>query len=216
MGEAQAAEAQAAAPAADPQAAAPPVDRDVAAHLIAPYGRPAAIENVGTSAAPLLAGFSITLVGLILQIPHVDTAIAQPNIAIAMLVAAALLLINAVQCAFNARQYHVPADEWESLVGLFPEGERRAQLLENQVKWSTRRARWTAWTRRLYNVGVLVLLGAVALTLLPPGPVSHIDTARLVAVAFAVIGLLLEAVWVLVGEVRSLHDYLALRRNGRQ
>ena len=99
-----------------------------------------------------------------------------------MLVAAGLLLINAVQCAFHARQYHVPADEWQSVTELFPDGARRNQLLENQVAWRTRQAKWAARTRRLYNVGVLLLFGAVAMTLLPPGPISAIDGGRLVAV----------------------------------
>ena len=107
-------------------------DRDLAAHLLAPYGRSAAIENVGVSAAPLLAGFSFALVGLILGFQNPDKDIAEPNIALAALVVAALLLVNAVQCAFHARQYHVPPDEWESLVKLFPEGERRDQLWKNQ------------------------------------------------------------------------------------
>ncbi len=167
-------------------------DRDLAKHLLPPYGRPAAIENVGVAAAPLLAGFSFALVGLILQIESVDRKVAEPNIALAMLVAAGLLLVNAVQCAFNARQYHVPADEWQSLVELFPEGSRRNQLWENQVKWVKMQAKWVARTRRLYNLGVLVLFAGVAVTLLPPGPVTEIDGARLVAVGIAVGGSTIE------------------------
>lgn len=190
-------------------------DRDLAAHLLAPYGRSAAIENVGVSAAPLLAGFSFALVGLILGFQNPDKDIAEPNIALAALVVAALLLVNAVQCAFHARQYHVPPDEWESLVKLFPEGERRDQLWKNQVEWSKREATWTAWTRRLYNLGVLVLFGAVAVTLLPPGPVRHIDKVRLVAAGLALIGLMIEFVWVASGEVASLRKRLELRKISR-
>jgi hypothetical protein len=187
-------------------------DRDLAKHLLPPYGRPAAIENVGVAAAPLLAGFSFALVGLILQIENVERKVAEPNIALAMLVAAGLLLVNAVQCAFNARQYHVPADEWQSLVELFPEGRRRNQLWENQVKWVKMQAKWVARTRRLYNLGVLVLFAGVATTLLPPGPVTEIDEPRLVAVGLAVGGLIIEFVWVLSGELESGRQRFQLRK----
>ena len=153
--------------------------------------------------------------GLILGFQNPDKDIAEPNIALAALVVAALLLVNAVQCAFHARQYHVPPDEWESLVKLFPEGERRDQLWKNQVEWSKREATWTAWTRRLYNLGVLVLFGAVAVTLLPPGPVRHIDKVRLVAAGLALIGLMIEFVWVASGEVASLRKRLELRKISR-
>lgn len=199
----------------DLEAREQPPDRDLAAHLLAPYGRSAAIENVGVSAAPLLAGFSFALVGLILGIQNPGKDIAEPNIALAALVVAALLLVNAVQCAFHARQYYVPPDEWVSLVELFPEGKRRDQLWENQVEWSKRQATWTAWTRRLYNLGVLVLFGAVAVTLLPPGPVRDIDKVRLVAVGLALTGLAIEFVWVLSGEVASLRKRLELRKISR-
>jgi hypothetical protein len=93
-----------------------------------------AMESSGTVAAPLLAGFSFTL--LVLLLPTLGTSgsavqiggtrgastsepfSAMPDVAAVLILIAGLLLIACVQAAITARYFgHAPAD----LEGLFPE-----------------------------------------------------------------------------------------------
>ena len=69
----------------------------------APLGRSAAYQAVGEVAAPLLAGFSITLVGVIAQGP---STIRWPGAALLLLTVAAASLLFSVQAAFFGRQLY--------------------------------------------------------------------------------------------------------------
>jgi uncharacterized membrane protein YdbT with pleckstrin-like domain len=65
-----------------------------------PYGAPAAIEMMGSVAAPLLAGFSLTL--LILVITNSD-AFRWPGLVLVAFAVSAVTLISVVQFTFWAR-----------------------------------------------------------------------------------------------------------------
>lgn len=67
-----------------------------------PYGAPAAIEMMGSVAAPLLAGFSLTL--LILVITNPD-AFRWPGLVLVAFAVSAVTLISVVQFTFWARSY---------------------------------------------------------------------------------------------------------------
>src|SRR5215216_5919053 len=72
------------------------------------YGYGEAVQSAGTVVAPLLAGFSISLTVLV-----VDRADAMwcADLALALLVSAAGVLLGAIQCAYSARQYLVTPDQ---------------------------------------------------------------------------------------------------------
>jgi MFS family permease len=171
--------------------------RNLTSLLPAPYGYPEAVQSVGTTAAPLLAGFSFALIGLIVQD---ESKLRWPNIALALLVGAALLLITTVQCTFTARQYYVPPGEWLGWLDLA--GEARAEQLADELEQMLpKQTRWLRRARYSYNFGIATLLLAIATTLVPPGALGSVASARLVAIALALLGLAVELIWTLSGEV---------------
>jgi hypothetical protein len=131
----------------------------------APLGYANAIDSVGSVAAPLLAGFSLASVIIIS-----DDAVnfRWPGAAILGLAIAAVTLVGAVQCAFNARQYIWSGTDVREWWPDMEENSKREQLLRAEqerafYRWQT----WTAWTRRTYEMGILALLAALALALPP-------------------------------------------------
>ena len=136
-----------------------------------PYGYPASIDAAGTVAAPLLAGFSITLIGLILGAADAH-AIRLRGEALTALVLAALLLLACVQCAFWARQYTVTPSqimEWWPDLGLPGDAatERHEQLRGVQWRYSVLAGCWMGRARWTYHVGILALLAGLDLLLVP-------------------------------------------------
>jgi hypothetical protein len=164
-------------------------------HYRAPFGSPAALENVGTSAAPLLAGFAFALVGLILDKGHL---VWQPDLVLLLLVSAGILLVYSVQFAFNARRYHVPPGDYLAFLEIaakepFPQPCVRrwqGQMLEEHERWAAR-------ARGTYNIGILLLLSGVTLLLVPHAGPCNMPAGRVFAVVVALIGTTLEAGWQL-------------------
>src|SRR6266851_2942460 len=73
-----------------------------------PYAYPDAMDSASSVAAPLLAGFSFTLIALI--VPEAR-GIRWPGAALSLLVAAGLSFIASVQCGFWARMWSIkPSD----------------------------------------------------------------------------------------------------------
>jgi hypothetical protein len=173
----------------------------------APFGYSAALENVGTSAAPLLAGFAFALIGL--TIDHAE-ALARPNLALLLLVIASLALVFSVQAAFTARSYYVPPGDYVALAQIAAEDG----ILGDQLKgwctgWLDAHARWLQWTRFSYNFGIVVLFAGVGVTLVPHNGIAGSSPARLAAVGLALFGAIAEALWTLYPVVR---DAIAVRR----
>lgn len=157
-----------------------------------PLGQPEGIQTAGGVAAPLLAGFSLTTLTFVLTDlnargkPHVR----WPELVLLFLTIATVLLVMTVQCAANARRYQItPGDvrTWygDEVTPLFLLGCLTSHLREN--------AKWSRLTRYTYNAGVLCLLVALPLILLPAGDPS---VGRVAVVAVAVIGPLIEIIWL--------------------
>jgi hypothetical protein len=159
--------------------------------VIWPYGYPASVESAGSVAAPLLAGFSFALIGLI--VPG-GKGIRWPGAALALFVAAGLLFIAAVQCGFWARQWTVTPSELNDWRPDEPDSRKHAEQRLHAKGFAL-------WARRLswaYRWGILSLLAGVTVLLVPPGDPS---AWRWVAIVAAVVGWLLEAMWIASGWV---------------
>lgn len=151
-----------------------------------PLGYPGAIESAGSVAAPLLAGFSFALVGLVIPSPEYFR---WPSGTLILLLAGGVSFIAAVQCSFWARQFAVgPADveEWRPQHPL----ERKVALQRLHkhgfLLWGSRFNFW-------YRAGILLLLAGVVLAVVPRGTIG---TGRYVAIAVAASGFLGELCWV--------------------
>ncbi|HYZ77643.1 MAG TPA: hypothetical protein VE596_09740 [Gaiellaceae bacterium] len=148
----------------------------------------------------MLIGFAFVLIGLIVQS---DNDFGQPNVALVLLVSAALLLVNAVQLTFRARQYYVPPDEFTSLLEIAKADGFTEETVKCWYKqWLRRHKRYLSQARLLYNGGVALLLVAVAVALIPPGPISKANHVRLAAVFVVVIGATLEAIRIIIPPIK--------------
>lgn len=171
-----------------------------------PWGAPPqlgsdrAYQAVGEVAAPLLAGFSVTLIGVIAQAPNM---LRWPGATLLTLIIAVGLLLGCVQAAFTARQkywtrtdlldwyVHEPSDELSQTFKNMQRRDINAWVL------------WLGRARAAYNTGLTVLLIGVALLLAPPRtsqayPVSTIESSlRWAAVGVAVGLAAIEVVWSL-------------------
>jgi hypothetical protein len=159
-----------------------------------PYGYAAAIENMGSVAAPFLAGLGIALATLVMSSPD---SFAHPNLALFLLVATTLTLLGTLQCAFWARCYLVTpgelADWWAGAL----EEPRRLEKVEGEQRRAKRRHEtWATRASLLYELGLSCLLLAVPVLLIPPGGFAHVSKMRLAAFALAALGGVVELVWI--------------------
>jgi hypothetical protein len=159
-----------------------------------PYGRFATTDGLGGVAAPLLAGFAVTMVALIVQIAD---DVRWPDVSLALLGAAAVLLLQVVQLNARARGYAVTpaqAREW------YPEIERdpaRASLVDWELQhhmdcWRelVRHARWR------YNLAIILLLCGIAVMLVPE-KTAEMTAMRGLAIAVIAGGAMIEIAAVL-------------------
>jgi hypothetical protein len=164
------------------------------------FGAAAAVQSIGTVAAPLLAGFSFTLLTLVVQNPD---DFAEPGLTLLLFVAAGLAMIFTVQFGAWARLHEArPSDyrEW------WPDADKDAGLVQEHRDTLRTHTQWASLTRLSYNLGVLLLLAAVVFLLLPPGESVDLTTARGWAVAVALAGLVIEAGWMLWTNVRAIRE----------
>jgi hypothetical protein len=184
-----------------------------------PYGISEAIGAAGTVVAPLLAGFSVTLIVLTLGLAPSPEAPASadratgsaagepvllPDIALAILVAATVALLAAVQCAFWARQYQASPDEieqWRGGLDDLSDPKRMSAWEEarrEQFGYDTLQKRWIGRFRWTYHCGILLVLAALIVLLIPGG---HIAVGRWVAIAIAAAGVVAEVIWIAATEL---------------
>jgi MFS family permease len=144
---------------------------------------------MGSIAAPLLAGFSVTFAGLVLSSP---TSFRWVNLTLALLLAAAFSLIATLQFTFRARQWAVLPSEIEQW---WPDAKERAdQLQTEQRTHRTNHRMWANLARHAYNLGILLFLGGLSSATFPPGAVSM---SRVAVIAVAALGFVAEGAWFL-------------------
>ena len=155
-----------------------------------PYGLFATADGLGGVAAPLLAGFAITMVALVVQIAD---DVRWPDVSLVLLGAAAVLLLQVVQLSARARGYAVSpaqAREWYADIERNPARVR-------VVNWELRHhmACWRDLVRRArarYNLAIVLLLCGIAV-LLVPKKTAELTAMRGLAIAVIVVGAVIEA-----------------------
>jgi hypothetical protein len=156
-----------------------------------PVGYAAAIDSMGSVAAPLLASVSAALATLVISN---EKAFRWPTPTLFLLVGATLALITTVQCAFRARQYSVMPSDLEQWWPLNDAGSIQLRRQYQRHHFSKHGA-WALAASRFYNVGLLSLLLALAFITLPRGHWGA-SSGRLAVVALAFLGALSELIWI--------------------
>jgi hypothetical protein len=169
-----------------------PVDKEARWDVPFPYGYTAAIDSMGTIAAPLLAGFSVALAAVVLTTP---SSFHWHNACASLLTGAMLALIATVQFAFRARQYAVTPADLEVWWSTDAEAGTRSVLRRTQRYHKREFERWSNRARMAYNAGlVLFLAGVVAM--LAPHKMAGMSLGRLLPPGLATVGLLIELGWI--------------------
>lgn len=173
----------------------------------APFALGAASDAATSVAAPLLAGFSVTLIGVVAQSPQ---SFRWPGLAILGLTIVAATFTAALQLGFWARQYLYSRSDIEQWRDLAAEPLWIVQhLIEQQRRHYGVWTRYRRKARLAYNMGVCGLGVAVALVVAPPG--SYADgtivpatesTARWAGTLILTSLSILELAWVFHVTVR--------------
>lgn len=158
------------------------------------YGAAEAAMTMGTIAAPLLAGFSLSAFIVIFTIKPSD--VRYRDIAALLLLLAAVLLVMAVQATFWARQYHVTPAQLQEWWPDATEGTSRLRMLRvHQEKHMLKFQTWSRLAGIVYNFGLLSLLASLTVFAIPP--VKENAPARWVAVGVGAIAFIAELGWVI-------------------
>jgi hypothetical protein len=171
-------------------------------------GRPAANEAMTTVAAPLFAGFSVTLIGVIAQ--DIDK-FRLPGPAMFLLSLASIFFMIALQSGFQARLYLTsPAD----IVDWHPEYENDPKQLAAEIPMQKRASKgfeaWEARSARYYSLGLVSLLLGLSATVAPP-PGSNQAEWRWIGLGALLVMLLLELLWSFGGKWWLAHQEVARR-----
>lgn len=153
------------------------------------------VDKLGMIAAPLLSGFSLTLLGIVAT-RNSAWSMRWPDWAIAALAAAAILFLVAVQFTIAARQFLITREEQkERAPGVDQEtlATSYAAMMSDYRRWATR-------ARIAFDLGLAVLLLGLAGVLLPSGNVCTFPAARWVVLAIIAIAFAGELYWLLKDE----------------
>jgi hypothetical protein len=169
----------------------------------APLGYGQALDAMTNIAAPLLAGFSITV---IVAVAADSDKFRWPGAALLSLTLAAVLLVTSLQFGFYARRYLYSAADvsaWWTQEDLDEPG-RSERLQRDQRRDFDRWDRGSSKARAAYTVGIVMLALGLALVLVPPHSAEHSQAVlRWIAAAVAAAGALGYLAWDVVPWVRG-------------
>ena len=147
----------------------------------------ASANTLGTTASPLLAGFSMALIGLITGNDSPGGVIKFPEITLAVLFCATVLFVLAVQFTVVARKYNLTQKEFERRTpDMSNEARNQAYgvAMEDFCLWLDR-------ARLVFVFGLGLLFLGLAGIMLPPNP----SCFRLFIVSLPVLFFFIEMAW---------------------
>lgn len=170
-----------------------------------PFGAPNAVASLSGTAAPLLAGFSVTMATLVLQAPE---KFRFAGATLLLLTSAIILLLTCVQCGFWARHYFASPDE---AAPWFPDYEsnleRREKVQEEQRGNYGSYRLWSNLARLTYAMGIVCVYSALAASIAPTDD-SHDFRFKSAATLLLVLAAVGEIAWSLMAWRRQLRVYI--------
>ena len=164
------------------------------------YGHGEATQTIGSVAAPLLAGFGVAMIGLILT--AAPQLLRWPEWVMVPLAVSVALLLACVQFSFRARRRWSTPSEIEQWWPDATEGYRQKRMRDEQRADKGAFDRWTKLARWTYDLGIVALLIALSL-LLAPAPGSEGPNERWFTVGIFAVCALGEAAWIAADHLRG-------------
>lgn len=155
----------------------------------------ASANTLGTTASPLLAGFSMTLIGLIAGNASPATAIKWPDLTLAVLCGATISFVLSVQFTVVARKFNLTEDEHKLRTPTL-ETDKRKQAFGVVMKDL---CSWIGRARLLFNLGLGLLFLGLAGIMLPPTP----SCLRYAVVSLPILAFFGEMAWFVIDLRRS-------------
>jgi len=152
------------------------------------------VDRRGSVAAPLLAGFAVTLLGLVVD---KRASIRWPEATESLLVSASIGLVISLQCFIAGRQFHVPRGEFDSSVEITDEKWRDYSHGRNEDQFRT----WAARSRIWFNIGLaLMFLGLAAFLAPKEAPFEPASWSSWSASLIALLACVGELIWIVAEE----------------
>ena len=149
----------------------------------------AAVTALGTTASPLLAGFSITLIGLVVGNSTPASSLAWPNLSLLLLTLAIVLFIVSVQFTVLAKKFALTQKEHEERTPGLDAGVRKRGFDGAMKAFLSHSKR----AQLAFIVGLGLLLLGLATMLYPTEP----SCLRRIASAVALVAFIGEAIWAI-------------------
>jgi hypothetical protein len=170
------------------------------------YGGAEALQAMGSVAAPLLAGFSITVVTVVLTSSQ---QVRWPGIVVILATIATIALISSVQFTFWAREVAVSPEDmrrwWDDADTVSGRAFRVAEMRSFQAV----HRRYAARARYAYDGGIVALLLALGAVLVPPSAAAQ-PALRWAAACLAALAAVFEIVWTYLARFRETRHPPAL------
>jgi hypothetical protein len=176
-----------------------------------PYGVQAAADGLGGVAAPMLAGFAVALLGLVLQ---VERDLRWAGLSLLLFAAAAVLFLQVVQFHARARAF---ASSPKQALDWYDDADDPERVRRVRAELRQHDAAWRFWIRRArlcYNAGVVVLLCGSAVILVPARNESF-GVFRIAAIVVVLAGAFYETLTMINGWLGRL-DRLPLSGRWRR
>ncbi len=156
------------------------------------YGYAAAIDSMGSVAAPFLAGVSGALAVFVMQN---EEAFGWANAALFLLIGATLAFLATLQFSFWSRQFATTPAEIEMWWGTEAQSAP-VRLHHEQHDDMEKHRRLSVRVRWSYNVGLLAFLIGLTFCLIPTGGLAEASGGRVAVVVLAAVGLVGELAWI--------------------
>lgn len=168
-----------------------------------PFGYPAGIQAAGTLAAPILAGFTVTMISIILPSigdPTKPPFTRWPELTLLLLIAAALCLLMAVQASVIARIWETTPtmyrEWWPNDFSLGEPSRPSHRVINHQRQALRNNYLWSKFMRVFCHLGIVALLATITVATVSP---TRMSISRWAVTGLAALGALGEAAWIIVG-----------------
>jgi hypothetical protein len=158
------------------------------------YGWPGAVQSIGGTAAPLLAGFSMTVMASVI---NSGEHYRWPGQTLLLLAAAVVLFIACMESAVWARDFSAHPSEITPWWLDFDDLERQRKVTGEQHRFKQIHDLWANRARWTYSGALLLLLLGLA-SALTPARTSPAPSWRWAAAGLVLAASLYEAVWIAV------------------
>jgi hypothetical protein len=161
-------------------------------------------DQLFTVAAPVLAGFSVTLLGILISL-NPPTLVRWRDLALLLATTSAFLYLASMRYALSGRILRITRQDAEAT------WDTRANQLKGFQAYAVVHDRLIAISQLVFALASIALGAGLTVLMIPSGPLGHIGTVRLLAITAAGLSTLAQGIQTLahLGNRRFIPSWLA-------